>query len=43
MDCLQAMEDDIAIKGKLSEIDVRCIDFIRGRRVDDTFNDREVA
>jgi len=38
----QAMEDDIAIKGKLSEIDVRCIDFIRGRRVDDTFNDREI-
>jgi len=38
----QAMEDDIALKGKLTEIDVRCIDYIRGRQPDGTFNDREV-
>lgn len=38
----QAMQDDIAMKGKLTEIDVRCIDFIRGRQPDDTFNENEV-
>merc|ERR1712216_1103899 len=38
----QAMEDDIALKGKLTEIDVRCIDFIRGRHPSDEFNDREI-
>jgi len=39
----QAMEDDVATKGKLTEIDVRCIDFIRGRPGDATFNDKEIA
>jgi len=32
----QAMEDDVAMKGKLTEIDVRCIDLARGRIAEST-------
>ena len=38
----QAMEDDIALKGKLTEIDVRCIDLTAGRNPDGTFTQGDV-
>ena len=39
----QAMQDDVAMKGKLTEIDVRCIDLTRGRRAESSMNERSVV